>query len=94
MPSPDPTPQAKTLRVAAVQFQHAAGDKSANLDAIRSFVEQAAAGRVQLICFPECCISGYWHLRHLTREQMVELAEPVFAGPAARFLMDLRNATR
>ena len=44
--------QAKTLRVATVQFQHAPGDKAANLDVIRSFVERAATQRVQLICFP------------------------------------------
>ena len=89
MAEPAENSPAKTLRVAAVQFQHAPGDKSANLDVIRRFVEQAAAQRVQLICFPECCISGYWHLRHLTREQLTELAEPVFDGPAAQFLMSL-----
>ena len=89
MAEPAEKSPAKTLRVAAVQFQHAPGDKPANLDVIRRFVEQAAAQRVQLICFPECCISGYWHLRHLTREQLTELAEPVFDGPASQFLMGL-----
>jgi potassium-dependent mechanosensitive channel len=81
-------------RAAAVQFQHAPGDKSTNLGVIRDFVEQAAERQVQLICFPECCISGYWHLRHLTRDQMVGLAEPVFDGPASRQLMDLAQRHR
>ncbi len=89
MAEPAENSPGKTLRVAAVQFQHAPGDKSANLNIIRRFVEQAAAQRVELICFPECCISGYWHLRHLTREQLTELAEPVFGGPSAQFLMHL-----
>lgn len=88
------TPPAKTLRIAAVQFQHAPGHKSANLAVIRRFVEQAAAQNVELICFPECCISGYWHLRHLTRQQMEELAEPVFDGPASRLLMELSQRHR
>jgi predicted amidohydrolase len=79
----------QTLRVAAVQFQHTPGDKSANLGVIRRFAEQAADQQVQLICFPECCISGYWHLRHLTRGQLVELAEPVFEGPASQQLLQL-----
>jgi predicted amidohydrolase len=42
-----------------------------------------------MICFPECCISGYWHLRHLSREQLEALAEPVFDGASSRALMDL-----
>jgi predicted amidohydrolase len=82
---------AKTLRVAAVQFQHAPGDKPANLAIVRRFVEQAAEQGVQLICFPECCLSGYWHLRHLTREQLDALAEPVFDGPSSQTLMDLAH---
>jgi len=94
MTTNDLTPEAKTLRVAAVQFQHVPGDKVANLAVIRAFVEHAAEQEVQLICFPECCISGYWHLRHLTRPQLAELAEPVFDGPASRFLMDLAQRHR
>ncbi len=79
----------KTLRVAAVQFQHAPGDKEANLNVIGKFAEEAAEREVQLICFPECCISGYWHLRHLSEEQLTELAEPVFDGPSSQALMQL-----
>ena len=90
----DSTPQGKTLRVAAVQFQHAPGDKTANLATLGRFVEQAAAQNVELICFPECCISGYWHLRHLTRSQLEALAEPVFDGPASRFVMELSQRHR
>jgi hypothetical protein len=48
----------KTIRVAAVQFQHAPGDKLKNLETIRRFVEQAAAREVEIIAFPECCIYG------------------------------------
>jgi len=81
--------QDKILRVASVQFQHAPGDKEKNLETIRQFVTKAAADGVQLICFPECCISGYWHLRHLSREQLGELAEPVFDGPSSHALMEL-----
>ena len=79
----------QNIRVAAVQFQHAPGDQPANLAIIRHFVEQAAARQVKLIAFPECCISGYWHLRHLSRAELTQLAEPAFDGPASRALMEL-----
>jgi len=83
------SPRGKTLRAAAVQFQHTPGDKASNLNVIRRFVGQAAERGVQLICFPECCITGYWHLRHLAEDQLRELAEPVFDGPSSQALMQL-----
>ena len=79
----------RNIRVAAVQFQHAPGDKSANLQAIERFVRQAADQNVEIITFPECCISGYWHLRKLSKEQMLELAEPIPDGPASQRLLAL-----
>jgi len=77
------------LRVASVQFQHHPGDKKANLATIRAFVQQAAAEGARLIVFPECCISGYWHLRNLSRAELTELAEPLPGGPAGEALMAL-----
>ncbi len=79
----------QNVRVAAVQFQHVAGDKDANLATIRRFVQLAAEQDVQIILFPECCISGYWHLRKLSRDQLLQFAEPVFDGPSSQALMRL-----
>ncbi|MCK4628289.1 MAG: hypothetical protein KAT56_04760 [Sedimentisphaerales bacterium] len=53
------------IRAASVQFEHINGDKQANLEKIEGFVRQAADKGVELIAFPECCISGYWFLRKL-----------------------------
>lgn len=89
MSAPQTELEAKTLRVASVQFQHAPGDKAANLATVESFVQRAAQRDVQLICFPECCLSGYWHLRHLSQDQLQTLAEPVPDGPCSRKLVDL-----
>jgi len=80
------------IQVASVQFQHAPGDKSTNLATIRQFVQSAADQGVQMILFPECCISGYWHLRKLSREELAELAEPVFDGPASQEMMELSRS--
>jgi predicted amidohydrolase len=77
------------LKVASVQFEHAPGDKQANLDKIKKFTAAAAADGTELIVFPECCISGYYFLRHLTREQIKKLAEPVPDGPSVQELVAL-----
>ena len=79
----------RNIRVASVQFEHVAGDKQANLAKIGDFVRQAAAQGVELIVFPECCITGYWFLRRLSREQLQALAEPACDGPSSQALMAL-----
>lgn len=81
----------KKIRVASVQFQHAPGDKSFNLDVIRKFVQQAAQQDVRIIAFPEMCITGYWHLRNLTREDIELLSEPIPAGPSTENLLSLSS---
>jgi predicted amidohydrolase len=79
----------RDLRVATVQFQHAPGDKTYNLERIREYVRDAASSGVEIIVFPELCITGYWHLRKLPREALELLAEPVPGGPSAEILLAL-----
>ncbi|HUV06199.1 MAG TPA: nitrilase family protein [Spirochaetia bacterium] len=79
----------KDMKAGAVQFMHAPGDKRANLDTIRSFVEEAAQKQVQLLIFPEMCISGYWHVRKLSRVEIAELAEQVPEGASTGELLSL-----
>lgn len=55
------------IRAAAVQFQHNPGDKQINLRKIGGFSESAASKGVDLLVFPEMCITGYWHVRKLSR---------------------------
>jgi len=77
----------RQIRVASVQFEHKNGDKEANLATIRKFADKAAASAVAIVVFPECCITGYWFLRKLSREQIVDLAEPVYDGPSSQALI-------
>lgn len=81
--------EVRDIRVAAVQMEHVPSDKQANLAKVRRFVVQAAGQGVEIIVFPECCLSGYWHLRHLSREQLFALAEPVFEGASSQRLLSL-----
>lgn len=90
MSAPDDNPQPKrTLKAAAVQFESAPADKRLNLGRIEAFVEKAAAQGVNLIVFPECCITGYWFLRNLTVDQLTALAEPIPDGPSTQRLIAL-----
>lgn len=84
-----PSPSNRTLRVAAVQMESAPGDKAANLAKIEAFVAQAARQGVQLIVFPECCISGYWFMRNLSAPDLRRLAEPIFEGESSQRLIAL-----
>ena len=79
----------ESLKAAAVQFEHAPGDREANLAKIRTFTTEAASRGVQLVVFPEMCITGYWHVRKLGREEIVELSEPIPEGPSVQELLSL-----
>ena len=79
----------KNIRVASVQFEHSSGNKEANFTKIRGFASAAAKQNVEMILFPECCITGYWFLRKLSRTELVKLAEPVFKGPSSQKLMSM-----
>ena len=79
----------RDIRVAAVQFQHAPGDKTYNLGRVRHYVTEAAKARVEIIAFPEMCITGYWHTRKLSHDAMEALAEPVPDGPSTQELRRL-----
>ena len=77
------------IRAAAVQFEHTAGDKAANLTIVEHFADKAAQEHVEILAFPEGCVTGYWFWRHLSWAQLTALAEPAFTGPSSQFLMQL-----
>jgi predicted amidohydrolase len=79
----------QNIRVAAVQFNHLAGDKRANIGKIRAFTKDAATANVELLVFPEMCITGYWHVRKLSPTEIETLAEPVPSGPSSQELLIL-----
>jgi predicted amidohydrolase len=84
----------RDIRVATVQFQHAPGDKTYNLGRVRHFVGEAADAGVEIVAFPEMCLTGYWHVRKLSREAFEALAEPVPDGPCSQELLRLSRENR
>ena len=79
----------RDIRVASVQFQAAPGDKAYNIGRVRHVVAEAARREVEIIAFPEMCLTGYWHVRKLSRDAVAGLAEPVPDGPMTRELLRL-----
>lgn len=77
----------KSVRTAVVQFEHAPGDKRANFKKIDNFLQRAAREKAEVVVFPECCITGYWFLRKLSRTELLKIAEPVFNGEMSLLLM-------
>jgi predicted amidohydrolase len=79
----------RDIRVATVQFQHAPGDKKYNMDRVQYFADEAGRAKVEILAFPEMCLTGYWHVRKLSSEAFRALAEAVPDGPSAVRLLRL-----
>jgi predicted amidohydrolase len=79
----------RDVRVAAVQMECAQADKEANFAKVARFTEEGASRGAEIVICPECCITGYWFIRHLTVPQLEALAEPVPDGPTCGRLLEL-----
>ncbi|MBT4694178.1 MAG: acyltransferase [Planctomycetaceae bacterium] len=77
------------MKVATVQYQHFPGDVTANMAVVKGFVIEAASKHVELVLFPECCLSGYWHLRNLTRAELEGIGQNVPNGSACTEVREL-----
>lgn len=77
------------MKAASVQFNHKAGDIEYNLSIIDTFSKQAARAGNELVVFPEMCVTGYWHVRKLNRDDIEKLAEPVPDGRSTQYLLKL-----
>ncbi|WP_031527489.1 nitrilase family protein [Dyadobacter crusticola] len=70
------------IKIATAQFENKSGDKAYNLGVIRKLSQQAAEKGANAIAFHECSVTGYTFARKLSREQMLELSEPIPDGPS------------
>ncbi len=79
----------RDLRIAAVQFEHRNADKAFNLGRIRELTAEAVRRDAEIVSFHECSISGYTFVQEFSKEQMLDLAEPVPDGPGVRELGEI-----
>jgi predicted amidohydrolase len=84
----------RSIRAASVQFEHSGGHKEANLSKIESFLELASSRGVELILFPECCITGYWFMRKLSKSELLALAEPIPGGDSSQLIISFARHYR
>jgi predicted amidohydrolase len=74
------------IRIATAQFEHKSGDKAANLRTIETITAAAASEGAEVVAFHECSITGYTFARHLSKEDMLELAEFIPGGESVSAL--------
>lgn len=77
------------LRISTAQFENKSGDKDYNLSVIDRLSKKAAEQGADAITFHECSVTGYSFARHLSKEQMVALAEQIPDGPSTGKLVDI-----
>src|SRR4051812_20332310 len=75
------------------QVEQGSGGKEADFAKGGTFARRAVSDGVQILAFPECCITGYWYLRKLTREGLSAIAEAVPEGESTRRLAGLARET-
>jgi len=72
------------LEVASAQLQNASRDKIANLSTTRSLTGEAAARRYNVVAFGDCRITGYTFASHLSRAELLTIAEPMPTRPSVQ----------
>ncbi|MBC7744079.1 MAG: nitrilase [Flavobacterium sp.] len=77
------------LKIATAQFEHKSDDKNYNLSVIEKLSQKASAKGSDVIAFHECSITGYSFARHLSKEQMLTLAEFIPEGESISKLTEI-----
>lgn len=68
------------LKISTAQFEHKSGDKNYNLSVIEKLSQKASAEGADVIAFHECSVTGYTFARHLSKEEMLDIAEIIPGG--------------
>lgn len=75
------------IKIATAQFENKCGDKDYNLSVIDALSKRASDEGAQVIAFHECSITGYAFARHLTRDQLLAVAEVIPEGKSSESLI-------
>lgn len=77
------------IKIATAQFGHKSADKIYNLSVIENLAEKAALKGANVIAFHECSVTGYTFARHLSKEQMLDVAEIIPEGESITKLTEI-----
>ena len=77
------------LKISTAQFENKSDDKKYNLSVIDKLAKKAAAEGADVIVFHECSVTGYSFARHLSKEQMLDVAEFIPGGESVLELIEI-----
>lgn len=86
-------PEQDEIVFGVVNFEAKWGDKEANVEAMKTYIAEAAAEGVNMLVFPEMALTGYTYIEPAAGEEamQVALAETV-PGPSTEALIDLAKS--
>jgi len=87
-----PSSTASSFRVASVPVVSCRGETAHNVARVAEWLTLAASQNVDLVVFPEACISGYASMAKLSRAELNALAQTL-DGPAMRAVADAVERT-
>lgn len=79
----------KEIKISTAQFENKSGDKAYNLDVIDLLAGEASKQGSDVVAFHECSITGYTFARHLSKDQMLDLAEIIPDGKSIQRLREI-----
>jgi predicted amidohydrolase len=77
------------IRISTAQFENRSGDKEFNLAKIENLAKKAAHEGSHAIAFHECAVTGYTFARHLSKDEMLDVAEFIPEGSSVSRLIEI-----
>lgn len=81
----------REIRIATAQFENRDNDKEFNLGRVAELTAKAVEQGAEIVSFHEGCIPGYSWIQSLSKEQLLEVAEPVPDGPSVQRLCQIAS---
>ena len=82
------------LIISTPQFENKSGDKDYNLSIIDKLSARAAQQGSDAIAFHECSVTGYTFARHLSKAEMLDIAEIIPHGPSIKRLTEIARKNK
>ncbi len=77
------------LKLSTAQFENRSGNKEYNLSVIERLAQRASENGSDVVVFHECSITGYTFARHLSKDEMLEVAEFIPNGESVSKLIEI-----
>ena len=79
----------RDIKIAAALFEPRDNDTTYNLGRIEDLARDAVSRGAEIMSSHECCVQGYTFLMTQSRDELLQLAEPVPDGPSTQRLIQI-----